>query len=244
MRRWNWFLRHVWRRKEAERELEEEIRAHLALEARLRMDRGESPEMAWSGARKDFGNVDLVKEVTRDMWGWRALERIGQDLRYGSRALWKNPGFTFFAVGTLALGIAAATAIFTLVNSILLKPLPFPQADRLVMTWEMPPDSPEPNRSVWPQNFFDWRARNRSFVDIGAFVRTPVTLSGQGEPEQLSSLLVSAGFFPVLGVPPLLGRVFTPEDDQPGVPRNVVLSYELWRRRFGSDRHVVGRKIL
>lgn len=244
VRRWNWFLRHVWRRADAEQELEEEIRSHLALEARLRMDRGEPPETAWSGARKDFGNVDLVKEVTRDMWGWRSLERIGQDLRFGWRTLLKNPGFTAFAVGTLALGIAATTAMFTMVNSILLKPLPFPQADRLAMAWELPPEDPAPNPSVQSQNFLDWRAKNRSFVDIGAFVQTPVTLSGQGEPEQLSSLLVTAGFFPVLGVAPLLGRVFTPEEDRPGVPRDVVMSYELWRRRFGSDRHVVGRKIL
>src|SRR3989442_8226734 len=235
-------LRRLLGRAKADRELEEEIRFHLAEEARLRVERGESPEDAGRSARRDFGNPVLVREITREVWGWSAVERVAQDARYGWRMLWKSPAFTLVAVAALALGIGASTAIFTVVNAVLLRPLPFPDQDRLVMVWEVPPHRNSPN-VVQTQNFLDWRARNRSFEAIAALHQIPMTLTALGEPEQLLGLRVSADFFRVLGVPPLLGRTILPEEDVFGVPPSVVLTHGLWQRRYGGDPRVVGEKI-
>src|SRR5437870_3333802 len=146
---WHWLAR----RRQAERELDEEIGFHLAEEARLRVERAQAPE----SARRDFGNVALVKEQTRETWGWAALERIGKDLRYAARMLRKNPSFTAVALAALALGIGATTAVFSVVHSILLRPLPFPEPDRLVMVWETQPGGK--TNVIQTQNFLDWRGR-------------------------------------------------------------------------------------
>lgn len=238
MKLWNWLS---WRARE-DRELEEEMRFHLAAEARLREGRGEPAETARRNALREFGNYAAVQEATRDMWGWGWLERAAQDVRLASRMLRKSPVFTTLALAALALGIGATTAIFSLVDSVLLKPLPFPDPRRLTMIWELPPHSSHHN-VVQTQNFLDWRARNRSFEDIAAMFQFPFNLEGSGEPVQLPGLRVTAGFFEILGARPLLGRVISRADDVPDTAWVVVLSYELWQRRFGGRRDIIGEKI-
>ena len=238
MRFWDWILR----RKQEDRELEEELRFHLAEETRLRMDRGESAESARKHARLDFGNFTLATEVTRQMWGLTALERAAQDLRFAARMLIKNAGFTVLSLTALALGIGATTAVFTVVRTVLLRPLAFPDPDRLVMIWERQPSGRQ--NVVQSQNFLDWRQRNHSFENVAAMLPIAMNLETGGEAVQVPGLRVTAGFFEILGTPPLLGRAIRAEDDVPGAPAVVMLSYGLWQRRFGGRPDAVGQRIL
>ncbi|MBZ5727472.1 MAG: ABC transporter permease [Acidobacteriia bacterium] len=239
MRLWPWLKR----RSRENSELDEEIRFHLLQEAQLRIDRGEPPDAARRSALRDFGNVTLAAELTRQMWGWSALERAAQDLRFAARMMRRSPAFTAVALAALALGIGATTAMFSVVNAVLLRPLPFPDAGRLVMVWERPPEGGLTN-VVQTQNFFDWRKRNRSFENIAALFRLPANLESEGDPVQVPGLRVTAGFFEILGTPPLLGRTIRPEDDVTGGPGVVVLSHGLWQRRFGSRQETIGRKMI
>ena len=151
-----------WGRKREERELEEELRFHLEQEEQLRRDRGEDPK----AARRDFGNVASVGEATREQWGWAWVERAAQDARFAVRLLRKSPAFTLTVIAVLALGIGATTAIFSVVHAVLLRPLPFPEPDRLVMVWERQPFGR--SNVIQTQNLLDWRARNRSFSRLAA----------------------------------------------------------------------------
>src|SRR5712671_4001969 len=182
------------RRKREDRELEEELRFHLQQEEQLLRDRGGDPKQA----RRDFGNLTAVREITRDQWGWGWLERAAQDARFALRLLRKSPAFAVTAIAVLALGIGATTAIFSVVNSVLLRPLPFPEPDRLVMVWERQPFGR--TNVIQTQNFLDWRARNQSFSRIAAIYAFSMNLSGDGEPVQVPGMRVSAGFFEILGV--------------------------------------------
>src|SRR5581483_11474133 len=207
-----------WNRRKEERELEEELRFHLQQETQLRMDRGEASGSARQGARRDFGNLTHTQELTREAWGWTAWDRTIQDVRFASRMMVKSPGFTVLALAALALGIGATTAIFSVVNSVLMRPLPFRDPSRLVMVWEVRPHI-DHNNVVQSGNFLEWRRRNRSFVDIAAFLQLPTNISGDGDAVQVPGLRVTAGFFEILGVPPLLGRTINAADDTPGAPR-------------------------
>jgi predicted permease len=226
-----------WRRSREGRDLDEEIRFHLEQEAQLRRERGQDP----AGARRDFGNVALVGETTRETWGWTALERTARDARLALRLLRKSPSFAVTAIAVLALGIGATTAIFSVVDAVLLRPLPFVEPDRLVMVWERQPFGR--TNVIQTQNFLDWRARNRSFSNISAIYGISMNLAGDGEPVQIPGMRITAGFFEILRVPPLLGRTIAAGDDVPGAPRVTVLSYGLWQRRFGGRLDVLGRKI-
>jgi predicted permease len=232
----------LWRRRQDE-DLEEEIQSHLKMAMRDRMDRGETAEEAKNSALREFGNVGLIKEVTRDMWGWRSLEQLAQDLRFGARVLAKRPGFTLVAIITLALGIGANTAIFSVVNTVLLQPLPYKDADRLVMVWEDASQQGFPHNSTTPANFIDWREQNRVFEGMAAIGRESFNLTGVGEPEKIDGRRVSANLFDLLGVEPHLGRAFLPEEDRPGAGRVVILSYGLWQRRFGSDINIIEKPL-
>ena len=171
------------------------------------------------------------------------FERALQDLRYALRTLRKSPGFTAVVLAALALGIGATTAIFTVVNSVLLEPLPFPDPGRLVSLREITPQG-RINPAVQTQNFLDWRSRNRSFERIAVLQGLPINLVvAGGEADQVNGLRVSADFFPLLGVQPLLGRWLTPQEDLPRAPVRVILSYGLWQRRFGGDPHILGRNL-
>lgn len=232
------------RRRQAQKELDldDEIRFHLAQEARLRIERGTPPEEARASARRDFGNIPLVAEVTRATWGWNAVERVAQDLRFAGRMLARSPAFTVVALCTLALGIGATTAIFTVVHGVLLRALPFPEPDRLVVVRERSAGV-HPTTAVSPQTYVDWRARVRTLERIAALRHVPMNVVSRGEAEQLPCLQVTGDFFSILGVPPLLGRPIRTGEDLEGGPRTVVLSHALWQRRYGGARTVLGRQI-
>lgn len=166
-----------------------------------------------------------------------------QDIRYGVRMLWKNPGFTVIAVLTLSLGIGANTAIFSVVNGVLLRELPFPEADRIVTLWENNTADGLERDDVSPANFLDWRERQKSFQELAFANPFSLDYVADGQPVTLRSSLVSKGFFDVLGATPLHGRIFTPEEYEPGTNKSVILSYGLWQSRFGSDPNIVGTKL-
>jgi len=167
---------------------------------------------------------------------------MGKDLRFGLRTLWKSPGFALMAILALGLGIGANTAIFSVVNAVMLQRMPYENPDRLVMVWEQSPRTSKTNVAN-PTNFLDWRARNQSFDRLAALVQFDISLTGDGEPEVISNLAVSDGFFQILGVQPLLGRWFTPQEDTPGNDRVAILSEGLWRRRFGADPNILNRRM-
>src|SRR5437764_4554894 len=226
------------RRKREDRELEDELQFHLRQEERLRRERGQDPAQA----RRDFGNLTAVREVTRDQWGWGWLERAAQDARFALRMLRKSPAFTLTAIAVLALGIGATTAIFSVVHSVLLRPLAFSEPDRLVMVWERKPSGG--TNVIQTQNFLDWRARNRSFSQISCIYGLSMNLSGDGDPVQVPGMRVSAGFFELLRTAPAIGRAFATGDEAPGAPRVAVLSYGFWQRRFGGRTGVLGEKLV
>jgi len=232
------------RRREREAELDAEIRSHLDEAIRDRLARGESPDEARASALREFGNVGLVKEVTREMWGWASLEALWQDLRFGLRMLRKNLGFSLVAVLTLALGIGANTAIFSVVKGVLLRPLPYAEPQQLVRLFESVERSAMAGdrMEVAPANFLDWRAQTQSFSGLAAYGTTGSVISEGGEAERLEGSLVTTNFFATLGVTPLRGRVFTVEDEQVS-ERLVIIGYDVWQRRFGGAEDLIGRTI-
>ena len=169
------------------------------------------------------------------------LRDLAHDVRYGLRSLLKAPGFTAIAVLTLALGVGAVSAIFSFVDGVLLKPLPYPDPDRVVLVWEKPPDGG--NNVVSAMNFLDWKAQSDAFSAIAAVTGGAMTLTGYGDPQQLRAARVSAGYFDAFGVKAAVGRTFTADEDQPGKERVVVLSHRLWATEFGADASLVGRTI-
>ena len=174
------------------------------------------------------------------------MRALWQDVRYGLRMLAKSPGFSALVILTLALGIGANTAIFRVVNAVLLRPLPFQEPDRMVQIWHTPPQASFPGIptfSVSPANFLDWRARSQAFEGMSAYGFGQYTLTGTGHPEAVRMVAVTSGFFSILRAQPLLGRAFLAEEDSPGREHEVVLSYNLWRGRFGADRDIVGKNI-
>jgi predicted permease len=227
-------------------EIQEEIAAHLALAIADKMVRGASREDAERAARAEFGNVTHVAEVTREvqrgpgLW----LERLAQDLRYGWRALRRTPAFTAVAVATLALAIGANSAVFTVVNSVLLAPLPFRDPGRLYAASYLPADLPfELPPGLDDRLYLEYRAHVSRFEQVAGYQRQALTLSGAGDATRLAGARASANFFEVLGVQPALGRAFTPQEDQAGSDQVVILSDRLWRTRFNSDRGVLGATI-
>jgi putative ABC transport system permease protein len=192
---------------------------------------------------------DLVKRSLGAFWDavwllpYRWEDEMIQDLRFGVRMLLKKLTFTLVAVITLALGIGANSAIFSVVNTVLLRPLPYKDPDRLVMVWENATHQGFPRNSAAAANYIDWRDQNRVFENMAAIARASFNLTGAGEPEKVDGRSVSASLFPLLGVEPQLGRVFLPEEDQAGANRVVIMSHGLWQRRFGSDMNIIGKSL-
>jgi putative ABC transport system permease protein len=241
---------HVWRRLlsllrrgRLEREMEEEMRFHLEMQIEQNLEAGMAPGEARFAARRQFGNQTWLKEVSREMWSLKFIETLIQDLRYGARTLMKNPGFAAVAALTLALGIGANTAIFSVVNAVLLRPLQYSDPDRLVQVWQNFPQSGANQVTVSAPEFLDYKDQNRVFERMAAFRPQGFTLTGGAEPELIIGGRVSADLFPLLGVTPALGRALLPEEDQPGSQRAVILSHGLWQRRFGSDMTLIGKSL-
>jgi putative ABC transport system permease protein len=237
-------LRALFFKSRLEEELDEEVRFHLEREIEENIARGMSAEEARMAALRSFGGVERVKEESRDERGVRSLEEVWQDLRYGGRMLWKNPGFTIVAVITLALGIGANTAIFSVVNAVLLRPLPFAEPERLVMVWLKGSEAAGGNRVPLPvADLLDWRAQNRSFESVGAFRTAAYNYIGGESPERVRVADVTANFFTTLGAQPALGRTFQSDEGRPGAQQVVVLSQQFWRKHFAADPQVIGRSI-
>src|SRR5262245_19160958 len=237
-------LRMTWRRRKIEREMDAEMRFHLEMEAAKNLRRGMSEEEAGLAARRSFGGVEQVKEAYRDLSRFRRLEEFWQDARYGARMLIKTPGFTAAAALTLALGIGANTAVFSVVYATLLKPLPYPEAERIYAV-EVLIVGEERSASLAGriQDYLEWRKADIAFSAVAALQPGGWNLTGNGEPERVGGARVSANFFEFLGVPPALGRGFAIEEETPGADNVVVISDALWRRRYGANPSLVGRTI-
>jgi putative ABC transport system permease protein len=235
-------LRALLRKSQAERELDEELRNHIERQTEQNIRLGMNPEEARRAARKGFGGVEQAKERSRDARGVRWLEDLWQDLHYGARMLLKAPGFTLIAIITLALGIGANTAIFSLVNALLLRPLPYPDPDRLMVIRET--KLPEvQNSQVSPGNFLDWRKQNTVFAPLEALTVKDFNLSGDDNPERVRGMLATHGFLPMLGMTPMIGRGFLPDEDRPEHNRVVILAHAFWQRRFGGNPGIVSQTI-
>jgi predicted permease len=230
-----------WRRRE--KDLEEEIESHLKMAIEDRRERGESAQQAKEAVLREFGNVGLIKEVTRDMWGWRALEQFVQDLRFGVRMLMKQPGFTLVAVVTLSLGIGANTAIFSVLYGVLLKPLPYPDPYPIVRVWQAVPTFGFTQLGMSEAQLERLRARNESFQQIGGYAIRSANLTEQNETRRIAVASVTEGVFEALGIQPALGRAFRREDEAPGGQRVAVLSDEMWRRQYSGDANILGQTI-
>ena len=235
--------RSLFCRDHVERDLDDELQFHVEMRTREELARGHSAAEARRIAIRAMEGLELHKEECRDMRRVNYIEHLLQDLRYAARMIAKSPAFALIAVVTLALGIGANTAIFSTVDSVLMRPLPFADPGRLVMVWEYAWQSDSPKNTPAPGNFAEWQLRNHVFTEMAATRGRAVNLTGDGAPEQVLGRIVTSSFFSVLGVSPLLGRTFTEEEDRTNAPV-VVISYGLWQRRFLGEPAVIGKPIL
>lgn len=224
-----------------DRELENEVLAHLELAERDGIAAGLSPEEARRLARRGFGGIEQMKEDHRDQRSVRWMENLLRDFRYGMSSLARDPGFAAVTIGLLALGIGANTAMFTIVDAVLLKPLPFPEPERMVRVWE---STPEGHNGTTTLTFLDWKRQADLFEALSVECSTKAAVVTSGDPARVSGNLVSADYFQVFGVKAQLGRTFAPGEDQPGAAPVVVLSHSFWRTRFAGDPNVLDRDLL
>ncbi len=244
----NWLKQLVSRRR-LYGDLSEEIREHLEEKVEGLVRNGMSRKDAESAARREFGNVTLMEENARDVWRWPSIENLLHDLRYGFRMLRNNPGFSVVAILTLALGIGANTAIFSVVYAALMRPLPYWQPNLLITLGEVRPQegkSSELDTRIWNASYpdyLDWTHQSKSFQSLAGFSGDGFTLHGAGEPEMVFGVQASINFFSTLGVKPFLGRDFATGEDIAAGPKVAILTYGSWIRRFGGDEHVLGRSI-
>ena len=243
------WLKQLFSRRQIYGELSEEIREHLEEKIDELVAGGMSREEATYAARREFGNVNLVEENGRDVWRWLSIETFFADVRYGLRMLLRNPVFTAVGLLTIAIGIGANAAVFSVVNSVLLKPLNYPQPQELVSLHQLAPGAAgladfRNGLLLSPSMYFTYSEQNRSFQSLGVWILGTANVTGLAEPEQVRVRYVSDGVLETLAVPPALGRWFSQSDQIPRGPQRVMLSYGYWQRRFGGDHSVIGAQRL
>ncbi|MCI0392621.1 MAG: ABC transporter permease [Acidobacteria bacterium] len=230
------------RRNQFDRELEEEMKFHLEMKARENLAAGMSAEEARYASRRQFGNQTLLQEVSREMWSFRTLETLGQDIRYGLRMLVKHKGFTVVAVLTLALGIGANTAIFSVINALILNPPHIAEAERVAAIWRTTKDERVEGYISYLE-LQDWRAQNRSFEAIAGYKPNGFILLNDEQAERLQGMRVTANFLTLLKVNPIRGRDFQVEEEKRGAQPVVIISHKFWQNRLGSNEAALGQQI-
>jgi putative ABC transport system permease protein len=233
-------LRAIFLRRSIERELDEELRFQLENEIEKLMRSGLSREEASRKARFSLGGMDQVKEECRDARGVSVWETTMQDIRYGMRGLRRNPGLATIAIFTLSLGMAASIVVFSIFETVLLRPLPFRDADRLVQIWQTRLDRGIEKAGLAGANFWDLRAQNHSFEELASIYFDETVLTGSGPAVKVSTQVVTAGLFRALGVSPILGRDFLDVEKDDHI---VILGNRFWRDRFGGDPQIIGRTL-
>ena len=232
-----------WRRREAE--LDEEVRSHLAMAERDRVERGESPDAARQAARREFGNVALIKEITRDIWGWQSVERLVQDLRYGARSLRRSPAFTVTAILTMTIGIGLNTAMFTAFNAVALRGWPVEHAETLVLINSVGAgSSTRSGFGLDDLNEFQQQSRSVAVVAAARMAYRSVSIDPAESGQGVHGQYVTPGFFDATGVRMVMGRNFRPDEDREGAPTPViVISHVLWQRLFGGAADIIGKSV-
>ena len=239
-------IRMLFRRSEEGARLDDELQFHLEQQIAENVAKGMSTEEARHAAMRSFGNPTALRDQTRDTWRWNWLEQLWRDVRYSTRTLARTPGFTVIAIFVMALGIGANVALLTVVRSVLLKPLPFKDVNRLVRLFEAGSDGSFQDNIVAGGTFASWKAQAHSYEDMAIAKRVDYNLSSTGGqlPELVNAYIASWNLFPMLGVQPALGRNFLPTEDQRSANPVVILSWGLWKRRYGGDPGIIGRNIL
>lgn len=237
-----------WQIRKRDADLERELRSDLDLEEEEQRDRGLSPEDAHYAARRAFGNPTAIREQTREVWSWNWIESLSRDLRYGLRTLGRTPSFTFIAIMVMALGIGANVALFTVVRSVLLKPLPYRNPGRLALIYEA--DNSQRHPSPWlpvdAGSFWVWQRSAQSLAQmamVSPFQGYNVSAEGGKLPEVVQAAWCTDNFFSLLGVQPMLGRAFTADDDRPGAAATAIITAGFWKRRYASDPTIIGKTI-
>jgi hypothetical protein len=244
----NW-LKQLFSRHRLYNDLSDEIRAHLHEKIDELVATGMPRKEATATARREFGNATLIEEDGRDVWRWMSIENLFADARYGLRMLGRNPVFTVVGLLTIAIGIGANAAVFSVVNSVLLKPLNYPKAEELVSLHQTAPGAAgladfENGLFLSPSMYFTYSEHNRSFQSLGVWATGTANVTGLAEPEQVRTVEVSDGVLQALGFPPTVGRWFTHTDQIPRGHETVMLSYGYWQRHFAGDRSVIGRNLM
>jgi putative ABC transport system permease protein len=237
-------FRNLFARREVERDLDLEVRSYVDLLTEEKIKAGMSPDEARRAARLEAGSVEQIKDEVRDVRKGSLLDTGWQDFRYGVRLLRRSPGFTMLAVLTIGLGIGANSAIFSVINGVVRKPLAYPDSERLMFITSQFPTLNFSKFWVSPPEYFDFEEHTRAFSGVAAYTTGAMNLSEGDRPERVNTAFVTASMFDVLGVHPQRGGVFSPEQDRPGADPVVVLSHEIWQRAFGSDPAIVGKAVM
>jgi len=236
-------FRSLFRKERVEAELDEELRVFVEMAAEAKMKEGMSREDALRAVRLEQGSLEVTKEMVRSA-GWESfLETCSQDVRYGLRQLRKNRGLTVVCVLTLAIGIGATTAIFSIVDSLLLRPLPYPNSHRIVRIWNTFSPRGMTELTASEPEFLEYR-QSQTLAHVAGFALGSVTLTGRGDPARLSVSWGTSDFFAVLATPPALGRSFSPDEYEPGHNQVVILSHHVWQDRFGSNPSIIGKSVI
>jgi putative ABC transport system permease protein len=233
----------LFRRRQTERELAAEFESHFAMHVEDNLRRGMNRSEALRDARLKFGSLESAKESMREGSRWTAVDTAWHDLRYTVRGWQRSPAFAATAILSLALGIGASVAIFTLADNLLLRPLPYRQPEQLMMVWEVNPHHTTSRNLISPANFLDWKTQNSVFQNMSVFAEGPSAFAEAGRVEELQEQYMSAGLLPMLGIRPWRGRFFTAAEDLPHAPNVALISYRIWQSWFGGEENVIGRQV-